>query len=396
MTFKLTVGLLALSLALPLAIIDGVEAGMATRYWDCCKPSASWGKKAPVYAPVDICKADGVTLIESSTADSGQSGCNGGDQYMCNCMQPFNDNTDPTLAYGFAAFTAGNEEATDCACYLAEFAHDGSGKAMKRNKLLFQVTNTGGDVNSGNIDFQIPGGGLGAFTQGCPAQWKTPASQWGETYGGVKAADQCSGLPKELQEGCKWRFSEWGDNPVLSGAPKRVRCPKALIDRSGCQRKDDNAIGAYQGKTDAGGKPAESGYKRNRSVCLGGASSSSSSSSSSGSQPEGYGAGSNGNAPQGNAPQGNSPQGNAPQGDAPQGNATPGSDIPPPSGNGDAQNAPADQGAPAPAPEGYGNSPNAPAAGAAGAAGAANGAQRHKRHKQHKKPQAAEQCDAPN
>ncbi len=114
------------------------------------------GKEGPVYAPVDICKADGVTLIESSTADSGQSGCNGGDQYMCNCMQPFNDNTDPTLAYGFAAFTAGNEEATDCACYLAEFAHDGSGKAMKRNKLLFQVTNTGGDVNSGNIDFQIP------------------------------------------------------------------------------------------------------------------------------------------------------------------------------------------------------------------------------------------------
>ena len=191
-----------------------------------------------------------MTLIDPSKADSGQSGCNGGDQFMCSCLQPFNDETDTTLALGFAAFTAGNEQDTDCACYYAEFAHDEQGKPMKRNKLIFQVINTGGDVNSGNIDFQIPGGGLGAFTQGCPAQWKTPAQQWGETYGGVQSASACSGLPEPLQEGCKWRFSNWGNNPVMQGSPKRVRCPKSLIDRSGCQRKDDVSVGAYQGQTD--------------------------------------------------------------------------------------------------------------------------------------------------
>ena len=230
----------------------------------------STDNKAPVYSPVDVCKADGVTLIDPSKADSGQSGCNGGDQFMCSCLQPFNDETDTTLALGYAAFTAGNEQDTDCACYYAEFAHDEQGKPMKRNKLIFQVINTGGDVNSGNIDFQIPGGGLGAFTQGCSAQWKTPAQQWGETYGGVQSASACSGLPEPLQEGCKWRFSNWGNNPVMQGSPKRVRCPKSLIDRSGCQRKDDVSVGAYQGQTDKGNVAAEAKYKRDRSVCMAG------------------------------------------------------------------------------------------------------------------------------
>ncbi|EST07081.1 Glycoside hydrolase, family 45 [Kalmanozyma brasiliensis GHG001] len=296
MALKLNIGLLAVSLSLALVHLDGASAGMATRYWDCCKPSASWNNKAPVYAPVDTCKADGVTLIDPSQADQGQSGCNGGNQYMCSCMQPFNDESDSTLGLGFAAFSAGSESETDCACYYAEFAHDGQGKPIKRNKLLFQVTNTGGDVQSENIDFQIPGGGLGAFAQGCPAQWSTPASQWGQTYGGVSSASQCSNLPHALQEGCQWRFSQWGDNPVLKGAPKRVRCPKSLIDRSGCQRKDDNTVSPYSGQVDSGNTAAPAQYKRNRSVCLGGKKESYGAPGTGGShvQPIGYGSGNGG------------------------------------------------------------------------------------------------------
>ncbi|SNX84557.1 related to endoglucanase 1 precursor (egl1) [Melanopsichium pennsylvanicum] len=271
MAFKLYFGFLALSFSLSLVHLDGVSAGMATRYWDCCKPSASWGKKAHVYSPVDTCKADGVTLIDPSTADSGQSGCTGGDQFMCSCQQPFNDETDPTLALGFAAFSTGSEESTDCACYFAEFSNDEQGQPMKRNKLIFQVTNTGGDVQSQNIDFQIPGGGLGAFAQGCPAQWKTPAQQWGETFGGLKDTSGCSNLPEPLQEGCKWRFTSWGSNPVLKGSPQRVQCPKSLIDRSGCQRKDEKSVQPYRGQTDKGNTAAPDGYKRDRSVCLFGA-----------------------------------------------------------------------------------------------------------------------------
>ncbi|CDW98292.1 hypothetical protein [Sporisorium scitamineum] len=265
MAFKLNVGLLALSLSLSLVHLDGVSAGMATRYWDCCVASASWIGKAPVYAPVDVCKADGVTVIDPVKANSGQSGCNGGDNYMCSCMQPFNDESDPTLAFGFGAFTTGKEEDTDCACFYAEFAHDGQGKVLKRNKLIFQVTNVGGDVQSQNFDFQIPGGGLGAFTQGCPKQWGDQVSDWGETYGGVKSASACSNLPEPLQEGCKWRFSNWGDNPVMKGSPKRVKCPKSLIDRSGCQRKDDNTVSPYSGKVDSSNTAAPAKYKRDRS-----------------------------------------------------------------------------------------------------------------------------------
>ncbi|GAC98121.1 glycoside hydrolase [Pseudozyma hubeiensis SY62] len=226
--------------------------------------------KAPVYAPVDVCKADGVTLIPAAEANSGQSGCNGGNNFMCSCMQPFDDTSDSTLALGFAAFTTGQESDTDCACYYAEFAHDGQGKPIKRNKLIFQVTNTGGDVQSQNIDFQIPGGGLGAFPQGCPKQWGVAASLWGDQYGGVKTASQCKNLPGPLQEGCEWRFSDWGDNPVLKGSPKRVRCPKSLIDRSGCQRKDDNTASAYSGRISSENAAAPAQHKRDRSVCLAG------------------------------------------------------------------------------------------------------------------------------
>ncbi len=185
-------------------------------------------------------------------------------------MQPFDDTVDDKLTYGFAAFTSGSEEATDCACYFAEFAHDEKGQPIKRNKLIFQVANTGSDVQSENIDLQIPGGGMGIFTQGCPAQWKTPAQQWGAQYGGVSSASQCSNLPDALQEGCKWRFSSWGPNPVLKSKPQRVKCPMALIDRSGCQRKDENTISAYKGETMEKGKAAEAKYKRDRSVCLAG------------------------------------------------------------------------------------------------------------------------------
>ncbi|TKY86561.1 hypothetical protein EX895_004710 [Sporisorium graminicola] len=234
MAVKISIGLLALSLTLSLVHLEGASAGMATRYWDCCRASASWMYKAPVYAPVDVCKADGVTLIDPKTANSGGRGHR--------------------------------------LCFYAEFAHDAQGKSMKRNKLIFQVTNVGGDVQSQNFDFQIPGGGLGAFIQGCPKQWGDKASDWGETYGGVKSSSQCANLPETLQEGCKWRFSNWGDNPVMKGSPKRVRCPKSLIDRSGCQRKDDNTISPFSGKVDSGNTAAPAKYKRDRSVCLAGGS----------------------------------------------------------------------------------------------------------------------------
>lgn len=269
---QVTLPLAFIAVAVTIGItIPAVEAGVATRYWDCCKPSASWNGKADVYAPVDVCEADGSTLIPASKADAGQSGCTGGNQFACSCMQPFVDTVDPTLAYGFVAYGSGQEKETNCACYEADFKQtDLDGKPLHVQKLIMQVINTGDDVERQNFDLAIPGGGLGAFQQGCPKQWSTSVDSWGKIYGGLENVDQCSNLPKALQSGCQFRFKEWGNNPELLSAPKRVTCPKGLIDRSGCQRKDDASQTPYKGRTGPSGQAAPDNYKRDRSVCSAG------------------------------------------------------------------------------------------------------------------------------
>ncbi|PWY99840.1 glycoside hydrolase, partial [Testicularia cyperi] len=244
--------------------------GMATRYWDCCMPSGAWHGKASVYKPVDVCEADGVTLIPSDKANQGKSGCDGGDQFACTCMQPFNDMKDETLGYGFSAFAAAGQQESDneCSCYEAHFnSKDADGKPLAVNKLIFQVINSGSDVHTDNFDFAIPGGGLGSFEQGCPNQWHNSVTSWGQQMGGVTSAQECKNIPESLQSGCSWRFKYWGNNPTLAKELKRVRCTKGLIDRSGCQRKDDAQQPVYSGITDAKGQPAPDQYKRDRSVC---------------------------------------------------------------------------------------------------------------------------------
>jgi hypothetical protein len=76
---------------------DGSQAGITTRYWDCCKASCGWTGKASVTNPVETCAQDGVTPVDVNT----QSVCNGGSAYMCNNQQPWNVSS--TLSYGYAA-----------------------------------------------------------------------------------------------------------------------------------------------------------------------------------------------------------------------------------------------------------------------------------------------------
>ena len=67
-----------------------------------------------------------------------------------------------------------------------------------------------------------------------------PGEGWGAKMGGVSDSSACSQLPKELQEGCKFRFGSFfqgADNPTLSF--QRVQCPAELIKRSGCKRNDE-------------------------------------------------------------------------------------------------------------------------------------------------------------
>ncbi|GMG27148.1 unnamed protein product [Ambrosiozyma monospora] len=92
--------------------------GKTTRYWDCCLPSYSWpGKSSAVSSPVRACNANGDVL----TGTNFQSGCNGGEAYMCNDQVPWavNDN----LAYGFgaASVSGATDETLACSCMKLTF-----------------------------------------------------------------------------------------------------------------------------------------------------------------------------------------------------------------------------------------------------------------------------------
>jgi len=206
---------------------NGVRSGNTTRYWDCCKPSCSWSGKAPVSSPVKTCDKSGVNPL---TADA-RSGCDGGNAFVCNTQQPFVVSS--KLAYGFAAavISGQSEYNSCCACYELTFT---SGP-VKGQKMVVQVTNTGADLGENHFDLQIPGGGVGIFN-GCKPQWNFPDNVWGAQYGGVRSLADCSKLPPQIQDGCKFRFGWFknADNPTMTFVP--VTCPAEITNRSGCKR----------------------------------------------------------------------------------------------------------------------------------------------------------------
>ncbi|KAJ8922214.1 hypothetical protein NQ315_004151 [Exocentrus adspersus] len=201
--------------------------GKTTRYWDCCKPSCGWAEnlRDKSGTPIRTCKKDGTTTAGTSV----QSACAGGESYTCNDQQPRAINS--TLALGFvaASFTGGVDTNMCCACILLSFEGELQGK-----KMLVQVTNTGSDLSSNHFDIAIPGGGVGIFTQGCSSQWGAPSNGWGQQYGGVASADECSQLPDALQTGCKFRFEFLLNVSNPSVKFEQVQCPSEIVDISGC------------------------------------------------------------------------------------------------------------------------------------------------------------------
>lgn len=237
----------------------------ATHFWDCCRPAFSYDHPAAhLYAPVDACQRDGVTLLPANAV--GKNGCDGGDQFACSCMQPWVDSVDPELAYGFGAWNHVHPDGTtESACYLTEFLpQDPNGKPMKIRKMILQNINTSEGIPHDSWDMMLAGGGVGDYNKGCSNQW---GSDWGKQYGGVETKESCCGLPESLRSSCLFRFTVFGDNPGLASTPQRVRCPVGIIDRSGSQRADDAQTPPYSGKTDQTGHPAPDRYQRNRSVC---------------------------------------------------------------------------------------------------------------------------------
>lgn len=205
------------------------KAGATTRYWDCCKPSCSWEGKAPVTKPVNTCAKDGVTRLTDLMA---KNGCEaGGEAFACNDNQPFAVSDD--LAYGFAAahITGRTEKEQCCACFKLKF----TSQKAKDKTMIVQITNTGADLKTDQFDIQMPGGGVGIFN-GCQAQWDSPADGWGQRYGGLQQASDCDSLPKELQPGCKWRYTWFADSDNPTVEYEETECPAKLTDISGCKR----------------------------------------------------------------------------------------------------------------------------------------------------------------
>ena len=230
--------------------------GYATRYWDCCKPHCAWPSSVGGGVnPVGTCDINN----HSNGRDfMQQSSCGGGNGFTCFGMAPWAK--DETLSYGFAAVPSRGP--TCGKCYELRFTGDGhygenkGSRKLYGKRMIVQATNIGYDVNGGQFDVLIPGGGVGAFNA-CSRQWGVADSQLGAQYGGILSAcqdkfgynadhevykscvrEKCGILfgaagRSDLLRGCHW-FVDWyevADNPNVQYT--EVPCPRELDVVSG-------------------------------------------------------------------------------------------------------------------------------------------------------------------
>ena len=159
----------------------GGGSGWATRYWDCCMPSCSWNENAGGNT-AKVCDAKGKNTIGNGSG----SICSGGQGTTCLSQIPFTVDGCTEMGFAFAAVPASN--GGQCGkCFQLTFtgkgkySTDGNHNAIKGKKLIIMVTNVGHDVEQGQFDIMIPGGGVGAFNGCSQMGW---GSQ-GEQYGGL-------------------------------------------------------------------------------------------------------------------------------------------------------------------------------------------------------------------
>lgn len=222
-------------------VIQGGKSGSgyATRYWDSCKPHCAWeGKGGPV---ARTCQRDGTTR-----AGSGESSvCDGGNAGTCFDQTPIIINND--YAYAFAATPGGGN---DCGkCYMLTFKGTGAvatstptndaHRSIQGKKLIVMSNNIGYDVNHGQFDIMIPGGGPGAFN-GCRQMGISCA---GAQYGGfltecnykkdclINMCNQEYSSKPSLKAGCLF-LANWmnaANNPEVDYV--EVECPSELTSK---------------------------------------------------------------------------------------------------------------------------------------------------------------------
>mmetsp|Transcript_124940 Transcript_124940/g.249466 ORF Transcript_124940/g.249466 Transcript_124940/m.249466 type:complete len:462 (-) Transcript_124940:295-1680(-) len=232
-----------------------------TGYWDCCKPSCAWPRKGNQSRPVRSCHArTGKWLHNASEI----SVCSGGVAASCTSHHPFMVNDGLSMGFAAAAVRGGAHHLTgdtNCGqCYELVFTDEqhpgpnnswgGAGEDLVDKRMIVQITNIGDDVDGNQtFDIQIPGAGLGMQTTGCTAQFpgtKKDDFDCGKRYGGCDSIKGCNKLPKDLQTGCRWRYTwyHWlkkggrTNNPYVKF--RRVKCPLQLTAISGSVPNDED------------------------------------------------------------------------------------------------------------------------------------------------------------
>ena len=222
--------------------------GWATRYWDCCKPHCSW----PEHSGGNFSKQCTNKGKSANTNWGDGSVCSGGSQMTCTSQIPFTIDGCTEMAFAFAAVPAANGGSCGKCFQLTftgtgKYSNDANIKRLKGKKLIIMATNVGGDVQQGQFDIMIPGGGVGMFN-GCSSMgWGSQGAQYGgllsecETETNYAAGKYKSCLTEkcnksfandeEAKKGCLF-LATWME---AAGNPNHeyveVECPQVLKDK---------------------------------------------------------------------------------------------------------------------------------------------------------------------
>lgn len=225
-------------------------SGFASRYWDCCMPSCAWNENSGGN-PTKACDAKGKNNIGNGAG----SVCSGGGGATCTSQIPFTVDGCEEYGFAFAAVPASN--GGQCGkCFQLTFTGEGHYSSTNANtkrlkskgkKLIVMATNIGGDVQQGQFDILIPGGGVGMFNGCSQMGWGNQGQQYGgllsdcETEKNYKAdqyasclTDKCNKAfsnDEEAKKGCLFlvNWMESAGNPEHNYV--EVECPDVLKQR---------------------------------------------------------------------------------------------------------------------------------------------------------------------
>jgi hypothetical protein len=156
------------------------------------------------------------------------------------------------MAFAFAAVPAANGGSCGKCFQLTftgtgKYSNDANIKRLKGKKLIIMATNVGGDVQQGQFDIMIPGGGVGIFN-GCSSMgWGSQGAQYGGLLSDCETETKyAAGKYKScLTEKCNKSFANdeqarkgclfLADWMGAAGNPEHnyveVECPQVLKDK---------------------------------------------------------------------------------------------------------------------------------------------------------------------